>query len=297
MRGTRAIALVALMWPATGAWAQDAQAQAPTQAPEVSEQETNTPQPAAEAAAPTPAPASEPPPPQAAPVEAARHPADVGAAHLQAGRYAEAVAAYQVAVELEPNVAMHHLNLGNAYRGSGDLAAAERAYRRAEQLSMPVVPAAPEAPPPDDREPEPQTRSYHFLLAMGYLVITPLGLIGLSALTESAAGLIFVLTPTVIHGAYGNVYPAIFAPVGVVGSSFLGGVIGAATCNDTGELFGCLGHAFAGGLVGYAVWATIDVGLNGSVTVEPDSARKQPRTRVALIPLRDGAGLQLHGAF
>ncbi|PWC39970.1 hypothetical protein TSO352_05160 [Azospirillum sp. TSO35-2] len=56
---------------------------------------------------------------------------NLGAALQEAGRLAEAVAAYDAALRLDPGLSEAHVNRGNALRDQGDRPAAERAYRAA----------------------------------------------------------------------------------------------------------------------------------------------------------------------
>ena len=57
-----------------------------------------------------------------------------GAAHAQSGRLAEAIDAWERAVELRPDLAEAHFNLGAAHRDRGELPEALEAYRRAAEL-------------------------------------------------------------------------------------------------------------------------------------------------------------------
>lgn len=65
----------------------------------------------------------------------------LGIVHRQAGRNEAAAAAYQKALELEPDSAPAHNNMGNLYTQVGNYAAAERAFKKA----LEILPSYPQA--------------------------------------------------------------------------------------------------------------------------------------------------------
>jgi hypothetical protein len=121
--------------------------------------------------------------------------------------------------------------------------------------------------------PEVATRSYRPVLIATY-VLAPIVASSVAFKTESPYPLLGVLPgPSIVHAAHGKPAHALLAPLAMAGSMAAGGVLFGAPalavndCDNTLEDVGCgytpLLVASVGMLVGYGVWAVVDILENG----------------------------------
>jgi len=67
--------------------------------------------------------------------------ANVGACYTKLEQYDKAIAAYEESIKLEPENASHYQSIGSAYAGSGDAEKAREHYEKAASLSTELSPA------------------------------------------------------------------------------------------------------------------------------------------------------------
>ena len=63
----------------------------------------------------------------------------MGAVYFQTGRYEEAIASYRQALQLKPDLAEAHLNLGMSYLKAGDRGSALGEYKILRALDKPMA--------------------------------------------------------------------------------------------------------------------------------------------------------------
>jgi hypothetical protein len=221
-------------------------------------------------------------------------------------------------VRLQPDNIAYRIALGDAFRSGGEPWFAAECYKDAlaidprnqrarsklEALSQEPEATTEERPPqgPSLKQGTVRRKSYGGVLGLTYF-LAPFVSGGLSAATDSAAGMLFLLTPPVVHLSYGNPGGAGVSLLGMVGSSALGGVIGfgieiASTDSGAGSGFRGLAGAALGTLVGYTTWAIFDSVVLAYREQPIDRADwRTPRITAGFAPLPGGAVGALAGRF
>jgi hypothetical protein len=121
--------------------------------------------------------------------------------------------------------------------------------------------------------PEAATRSYRPVLIATY-VLAPIVASSVAFQTESPYALLAVFPgPSIVHAANGKASHALLAPLAMAGSMVGGGLLFGAPAllvNDCETTFDDLGCGYTpvlaasiGALIGYGVWAVIDILDNG----------------------------------
>jgi tetratricopeptide (TPR) repeat protein len=244
--------------------------------------------------------------------------ARLGKARYRIGDTASAIGALIEAVRLQPDNVAYRIALGDAFRSGGEPWFAAECYKDAvaldpsnekarsklEALSQEPEATTGERPPqgPSLKQGKVRRKTYGGVLGLTYF-LAPFVAGGLSAATDSAAGMVFLLSPPVVHLSYGNPGGAGVSLLGMVGSSALGCFVGfgiemASTDSGTGSGFRGLAGAALGTLVGYTAWAIFDSAVL-AYSEEPveRAARRAPRITAGLAPLPGGAMGAVGGTF
>ena len=136
-----------------------------------------------------------------------------------------------------------------------------------------------------------EMESYAVPLAIGYL-IAPLVAVPVGAKAPLLGFAVVGLIPATFHWGYGEAGSGALALFAAPTMAAFGGWAALGFKGSCGK-FDCVGTAIAGALVGYVLWASVDVALN--------SSREVPPSRVALTPslahIPGGAAVGLAGAF